>query len=121
MTLKNYEEFCARIYNREIPIKDEKIAQTFRNSLRQEIMNAICADFQGTRTIDGIILEIPNEIEGVIFVELNVKFKGFDYDIEEAQAIYKEKLEKRREIAEKKQKKTVTKAVETSSAPLVEE
>ena len=116
LELKNYEEFCNRIYEREIPVKDEKIAQTFRNELRQEIMNAICDDFQGTRTIDGIILEIPNEIEGVIFVELNVKFKGFDYDIEEAQAVYNEKLEKRKEIAQRKQKKTTV-----STAPLVEE
>lgn len=97
LTLENFEKLMEDINKRELPVKDDKIAQTYRNQLRSELMNALCEDFDGTRTVDGIILEIPNEIEGAVFVELNVKIKGFDYDVEEAAQIYQEKLDRKEE------------------------
>ena len=104
LTLGNFEKLVENIYKREIPVKDDKIAQTYRNQLRQELMEALCEDFNGTRTVDGIVLEIENEIEGAIFCELNVKIKGFDYDVEEAAQLYQEKLDKRSEKKTAKKK-----------------
>ena len=104
LNLENFESLMKEIYKREIPVKDDKIAQTYRNQLRQELMEALCRDFNGTRTVDGIILEIGNEIEGAVFVELNLKIKGFDYDVEEAAQIYQEKVDRKIEKAKKKEK-----------------
>ena len=104
LTLGNFEKLVENIYKREIPVKDDKIAQTYRNQLRQELMEALCEDFNGTRTVDGIVLEIENEIEGAVFVELNVKIKGFDYDVEEAAQLYQEKIDKRSEKKTAKKK-----------------
>ena len=105
LELTNFEALCENIYKREIPVKGDQIAQTYRNQLRQELMEALCRDLNGTRTVDGIILEIPNEIEGAIFAEINIKLKRFDYDIDEAVAVFNEKVERREELAAKQRRK----------------
>lgn len=111
--MKNFQTFVTSVFSRNFRTTNKKVEgedvvelqQTDRNTFRSELLKAFCADVEGTMTKDGIILEIPHEEYGSIFVALDLKVKGINYDIVAAETQYNdEQDEKAFKAAEKARK-----------------
>lgn len=91
--------------NAQLRESNGKVNQTDRNNLRAQLMNALAADLDAVMTVDGAILEFEHEYWGSLCVEVNLKMKDPEYDIETAREEYEAKLAKaeaRRLEAEKR-------------------
>ena len=87
----------------------EHLAQSQRNQMRAELLSSIKNDlatqfenFDIGLTKDGVVVGIPNEDLGVIYVKLNITIPSLDYDFEGETSEYEAALNKRKERQEKK-------------------
>ena len=110
--MTKFDEMLAEAYKAQLRDSDGKFNQTDRNNLRAQLMGALRDDLGGYMTSDGIVLEVEHEEWGSVYVEVNLKMKDPDYDIEASVAEYQEKVEKaaaKRKAAEAKAKEAALK------------
>lgn len=99
-----FKEMLVKIYKHRFTLTASKkaIAQTERNELKYELTDVVKELLEKasgdmnlliTRTIDGYIMEIPNEMLGLVPIELILKVRAIDYDIFEAEDEYLAKLD----------------------------
>jgi hypothetical protein len=99
-----FEEMLKKIYKHKFTLTSSKkaIAQTERNELKYELSDVVkdvLEEASGdmklliTRTIDGYIMEVQNEMLGLVPIELILKVRGIDYDIFGAEDEYLAKLD----------------------------
>lgn len=99
-----FREMLEKIYKHRFTLTASKkaIAQTERNELKYELTDVIKELLEKesgdmnlliTRTIDGYIMEVQNEMLGLIPIELILKVRAIDYDIFEAEDEYLAKIE----------------------------
>jgi hypothetical protein len=104
MVAMTFEEMLKKIYKHKFILTSSKkaIAQTERNELKYDLSDVVKEvlekasgdmDLLITRTIDGYIMEVRNEILGLVPIELILKVRGIDYDIFGAEDEYLAKLE----------------------------
>ena len=106
-------------YNAPLRDSDDKINQTDRNALRSTLLHALCEDLGATMTVDGAVLSFEHEYWGRLSVEVSLKMKDPEYDVEAAAQEYQSKLraaeEKRiaamKKAAERETKRKATKKV----------
>jgi hypothetical protein len=96
-TMKNLSSFVAAIKSKVFKMSGDKINQTERNATKSAVLEAISTDLfaaglTAVRTAEGIVLEVQNDELGSVFLELDIKVKSSDFDIEEAVADYQSKL-----------------------------
>lgn len=90
------------IYNHEYQTTKSGniITQKQRNELKYNLTEKVVEILQDegldqiTRTVDGYILEVPNEELGSIYIQLDLIVKNLDYDILSAEQAWQEKVEK---------------------------
>lgn len=85
-------ELLANSSTVELKDSNGKINQTDRNTLRNALLNALCEDLNGVMTADGIILEFEHEYWGSLCVEVSLKMKDPNFDLDTAVEEYNEKL-----------------------------
>jgi hypothetical protein len=99
-----FKDMLEKIYKHRFTLTASKkaIAQTERNELKYELTDVVKELLEKasgdmnlliTRTIDGYIMEIPNEMLGLVPIELILKVRAIDYDIFEAEDEYLAKLQ----------------------------
>jgi len=99
-----FEEMLKKIYKHKFTLTSSKkaIAQTERNELKYELSDVVKdvleeasgdMDLLITRTIDGYIMEIQNEMLGLVPIELILKVRAIDYPLFEAEDEYLAKIE----------------------------
>lgn len=99
-----FREMLEKIYKHRFTLTASKkaIAQTERNELKYELTDVVKELLEKesgdmnlliTRTIDGYIMEIQNEMLGLVPIELILKVRAIDYDIFEAEDEYLAKLD----------------------------
>ena len=71
-----------------------KINQSDRNALRNVLLAALVEDLGAVMTVDGAIVEFEHDYWGSLAVEVSVKMKDPNYDIETAHQEYVDKLAK---------------------------
>jgi hypothetical protein len=99
-----FREMLDKIYKHRFTLTSSKkaIAQTERNELKYELTDVVKELLEKesgdmnlliTRTIDGYIMEVQNEMLGLVPIELILKVRAIDYDIFEAEDEYLAKLD----------------------------
>lgn len=99
-----FRDMLEKIYKHKFTLTSSKkaIAQTERNELKYELTDVVKDLLEKesgdmnlliTRTIDGYIMEVSNEILGLVPIELILKVRAVDYDIFEAEDEYLAKLD----------------------------
>lgn len=99
-----FRDMLEKIYKHRFTLTSSKkaIAQTERNELKYELTDVVKELLEKesgdmglliTRTIDGYIMEVRNEMLGLVPIELILKVRGIDYDIFEAEDEYLAKIE----------------------------
>jgi hypothetical protein len=99
-----FREMLEKIYKHRFTLTSSKkaIAQTERNELKYELTDVVKELLEKesgdmnlliTRTIDGYIMEVQNEMLGLVPIELILKVRAIDYDIFEAEDEYLAKLD----------------------------
>lgn len=109
----NFDEALVHAYTATLRDSNGKINQTDRNNLRKQLLDALIRDISGVMTSDGIIHEVEHEYWGSVFVELSIKIKDVDYDLNTAVDEYQEKLSKaetRRMEAERRSRERAEKS-----------
>ena len=95
--MTNISNLVAAIKGKVFKLSGEKINQTERNAFKAQVLESLAVDLfsagmTAVRTSDGIVLEIENDELGSIYLELDVKVKNTDFDLDEAVADYQSKL-----------------------------
>jgi hypothetical protein len=95
--MTNISKLVAAIKGKVFKLSGEKINQTERNAFKAEVLESLATDLfsagmTAVRTSDGIVLEIENDELGNIYLELDVKVKNTDFDLDEAVADYQSKV-----------------------------
>lgn len=95
--MTNISTLVAAIKGKVFKLSGEKINQTERNAFKAQVLESLATDLfaagmTAVRTSDGIVLEIENDELGSIYLELDVKVKNTDFDLDEAVADYQGKL-----------------------------
>jgi hypothetical protein len=95
--MTNISKLVAAIKGKVFKLSGEKINQTERNAFKAEVLESLAVDLfsagmTAVRTSDGIVLEIENDELGSIYLELDVKVKNTDFDLDEAVADYQSKV-----------------------------
>jgi hypothetical protein len=95
--MTNISKLVAAIKGKVFKLSGEKINQTERNAFKAQVLESLAVDLfsagmTAVRTSDGIVLEIENDELGNIYLELDVKVKNTDFDLDEAVADYQSKL-----------------------------
>jgi len=102
--------FAEKVKGLKLSITDKgAIKQTERNALKSELLEAFIKDLPSElvvgRAKEGIILEIPNTIEGSLPLILDIKFKNTDFDtatpVNDFMVAQKDKIVKAKEKADK--------------------
>ena len=82
--MKNLEAIMQDINTREYNVNNNKLNQVQRNETKRQILEAIGKDLPAGiligRCAEGLVIEVPNEIEGAITFILDIKIKSLDYD-----------------------------------------
>jgi hypothetical protein len=109
--MENLQVLVQATTKTKFEVSKDKIKQTQRNALKSDLLEALSSDLATSievvgRSKEGIIIAIPNDIEGSIYAVVDVVLKNLDFDpqimldeYEEAQA---EKEAKARAVASKK-------------------
>ena len=71
-----------------------KVNQSDRNALRAKLVAALVEDLEGVMTSEGPVVGFEHEYWGQLFVEVPLKMKDADFDIETAHQEYVDKVEK---------------------------
>ena len=95
----------------ELKESNGKINQTDRNALRQVLLNALCEDLEGVMTAEGIVLEFEHEYWGSLCIEVTLKMKDPNFDLDTARQEYEDKLE----MAEAKKLESAKRAAERAA------
>jgi RecA-family ATPase len=85
-----------------------KVNQSDRNALRAILMAALTEDLNAVMTSEGAVVGFEHEYWGQLFVEVPLKMKDADFDVETAQQEYADKVEK----AESREQEKLAKARE---------
>ena len=101
------------------PLRDSegKLNQTDRNALRAVLLNALCEDLGATMTADGAVLSFEHDYWGSLCVEVSLKMKDPEYDVEAAaqehlnklRAAEEKRIEAMKKAAERETKRKATK------------
>ena len=92
-------------------VSKDKIKQTQRNALKSDLLEALSSDLADSievvgRSKEGIIIAIPNDIEGSIYAVVDVVLKNLDFDpqimLDEYENAQAEKEAKALSVASKK-------------------
>lgn len=121
--MKHFTDALILAATTELKDANNKLNQTDRNRLRANLMVAIWADIQeafdayipnarAVMTSDGIQNEFPHDEWGHLCVELNLKMKDPEFDLETAAQEYLDKTER----AEQKKVEAAKKAAERELA-----
>jgi hypothetical protein len=100
----NLKEFVAVVQSLELKSAGNKINQIQRNQLKENSLVALANDLSDLnvfRTNDGIIVEIANDELGAIHLEIDIKVKNLDFDLDSAVAEREQTLANRAERAQK--------------------
>lgn len=90
--MSKFQELLTEAYKSELRDSNGKLNQTDRNTLRNELMEALAEDLNAVMTVDGAIVEFEHEYWGSLAVEVSVKMKDPNYDTEAAADEYAEKV-----------------------------
>lgn len=90
--MSKFNEVLAEAFNAQLRESNGKLNQTDRNTLRNELMEALAEDLNAVMTVDGAIIEFEHEYWGSLAVEVSVKMKDPNYDTEAAADEYAEKV-----------------------------
>jgi hypothetical protein len=95
--MTNISKLVAALKGKVFKLSGEKINQTERNAFKAQVLESLAVDLfsagmTAVRTSDGIVLEIENDELGSIYLELDVKVKNTDFDLDEAVADYQSKV-----------------------------
>ena len=71
-----------------------KVNQGDRNALRAKLMLALIEDLDATMTSEGAVVEFEHDYWGSLFVEIPLKMKDPDFDLDTAHQEYLNKVEK---------------------------
>ena len=116
--MKNMKNFIASVKSLALKESGSKINQIQRNALKSEALYAIFSDLNGgteiVRTLNGLVLVVPNDELGEVYLEIDLKVKNLDFDVEQATTEYSQTLAERvartKAAAEKKAKALAKKA-----------
>ena len=92
--MTNFEQVLAEAHNSQLRDSAGKVNQTDRNALRNRLMAALATDLNAVMTVDGAIVEFSHDYWGSLAVEVSIKMKDPNYDIDTAHDEYVEKIEK---------------------------
>lgn len=100
--MKAFEEVIDKINKTEYKLntKGNAVVQSERNEMKFQLTDALAAVFEEIEDIDvlqvqkGIVLLLPNEIEGSLPVEIQIITKPLDYDYDSLHEEYLEKQAK---------------------------
>ena len=92
--MTKFTEALANAKNAQLRDSAGKVNQTDRNTLRNQLMEALVADLNAVMTVDGAIVEFEHEYWGSLAVEVSIKMKDPNYDIDTASQEYQEKVAK---------------------------
>lgn len=105
--MKNYQDLQEMVRETKYTVKNDKIKQTERNTLKEQAVTSLLADLPNAvgRTREGIVVEFDNEEEGAIYGVVDIKFKNLDYDPNHDIDVFSETIEKRIVRENERQKK----------------
>ena len=121
-----FTELLSNAYNAELKDSNGKINQTDRNALRNELLTALAEDLAAVMTNDGAVLEFEHDYWGSLCVEISLKMKDPNFDLDGAEAEYAEKIaasevkkaETAKRAAERQAKTEALKAARESKASI---
>lgn len=115
--MKNILQFVQSVRSLVLKASADKVNQTQRNAMKADAMKAFLSDLVdlgAVMTNDGIVLPVQNDELGVVYIELDLKVKNLDFDLDNAVAEYEKTLSDRadraKERADKKAKALAEKA-----------
>lgn len=108
--MTNFQKALLDAYNFELRDSNGKINQTDRNNLRANLMAALQADIEGIFTVDGLILPFAHIYWGQLNLEISVKMKDPEYDLDTAIEEYEEKMAKAEAKRLEAEKKAIARA-----------
>ena len=106
--MTNFEKALADAKIVELRDSNGKLNQTDRNQLRNRLLDALVADLNAVLTADGAIVEFEHDYWGSLAVEVSLKMKDPNYDVDTAKEEYENKVAK----AEAKKEQAAAKAAE---------
>ena len=109
--MSKFQELLTEAFNYQLRESNGKINQTDRNDLRNELMHALAEDLAATLTVDGAVIEFEHDYWGSLAVEITVKMKDPNYDVDAARDEYADKIE----AAEAKKAEATKRAAERSA------
>ena len=92
--MTNFQKALLEARTFELRESNGKINQTDRNNLRAKLMAALQQDIEGIFTVDGLILPFGHEYWGELHLEVSLKMKDPEYDLDTAVQEYEEKQAK---------------------------
>jgi hypothetical protein len=109
--MENLQVLVQATTKTKFEVSKDKIKQTQRNALKSDLLEALSSDLATSievvgRSKEGIIIAIPNDIEGSIYAVVDVVLKNLDFDpqimLDEYEDAQAEKEAKARAVASKK-------------------
>ena len=109
--MENLQVLVQATTKTKFDVSKDKIKQTQRNALKSDLLEALSSDLADSievvgRSKEGIIIAIPNDIEGSIYAVVDVVLKNLDFDpevlIEEYTQAQADKEAKARALAQKR-------------------
>jgi hypothetical protein len=88
-----------------------KINQTDRNALRNILIDALCQDIGAVMTSDGAVIEFEHDYWGSLCIEVTLKMKDPNFDLDTARQEYEDRLE----MAEAKKLESAKRAAERAA------
>ena len=92
--MTNFKQALLDARTAELKESNGKINQTDRNNLRNKLMEALTKDIEGELIAEGGIVEIDHEFWGGLYLEVSVKIKDVEFDLETALQEYHDKVQK---------------------------
>jgi hypothetical protein len=85
--MENLQVLVQATKKTKFDVSKDKIKQTQRNALKSDLLEALSSDLADSievvgRSKEGIIIAIPNDIEGSIYAVVDVVLKNLDFDPE---------------------------------------
>ena len=85
--MENLQTLVQATKKTKFDVSKDKIKQTQRNALKSDLLEALSSDLADNievvgRSKEGIIIAIPNDIEGSIYAVVDVVLKNLDFDPE---------------------------------------
>lgn len=106
-----FMDVLTEAYKAELKDTSGKINQTDRNALRNRLMDALAEDLSAVMTADGAVVEFEHEYWGSLCVEVSLKMKDPNFDLDTAVEEYQEK----QDAAEAKKAEAVKRAAERAA------